>query len=105
MAERDDFDDRLRKARVRQGLDPKAPAGGMPTGAAGIGFRAGVEVVAALVAGAGLGFGLDWLLGTRPWLFIAFFFVGGAAGILNVYRLFRPRPNAGPGAGPGARQG
>ena len=97
MAERDDFDDRLRKARAQRGLDPKAPSGGMPTGAAGIGFRAGVEVVAALVAGAGLGLGLDWLLGTRPWLFIVFFFVGGAAGIVNVYRLFTPRPKSGIG--------
>jgi len=95
---RDGFDDRLRQARAKQGLDPD-PAkaeGGLPTGSWGIGFRAGVEVVAALVAGAGLGFLLDRWLGTFPWLFLVFFLVGGAAGVLNVYRLFKPRPNAKP---------
>jgi ATP synthase protein I len=94
---RDGFDDRLRQARTRQGLDPDPAKGqeGLPTGPWGIGLRAGVEVVAALVVGAGLGFVLDRWLGTFPWLFLVFFVVGGAAGVLNVYRLFKPRPDAG----------
>ena len=46
--------------------------------------------------GAALGFGLDRWLGTFPWLFLVFFMVGGAAGVLNVYRLFNTRPGAGP---------
>ncbi|WP_342452937.1 AtpZ/AtpI family protein [Pararoseomonas indoligenes] len=99
MENRDGFDDRLRQARTRQGLDPKprtGDEGGLPTGPWGIGFRAGVEVVSALVVGAALGFGLDRWLGTFPWLFLVFFFVGGAAGVLNLYRLFKPRPEAGP---------
>ena len=97
MEHRDGFDDRLRKARTRQGLDPE-PAkgtGGLPTGPWGIGLRAGVEVVSALVVGAALGFWLDRWLGTFPWLFLLFFVVGGAAGVLNIYRLFKPRPGAG----------
>jgi ATP synthase protein I len=94
---RDGFDDRLRQARTRQGLDPKPTegTGGLPTGPWGIGFRAGVEVVSALVVGAALGFGLDRWLGTFPWLFLVFFVVGGAAGVLNLYRLLSPRHGAG----------
>ncbi|WP_268893640.1 AtpZ/AtpI family protein [Roseomonas harenae] len=61
-----------------------------------MGFRAGVEVVSALVVGAAIGFGLDRWLGTFPWLFLVFFVVGGAAGVLNIYRLFNPRPGARP---------
>jgi ATP synthase protein I len=53
-------------------------------------------VVSALVVGAALGFGLDRWLGTFPWLFLVFFVVGGAAGVLNIYRLFSPRPGARP---------
>ena len=53
MDERDGFERRLREARTRQGLDK--PTGndraGLPTGPWGIGFRAGVEVVSALVVG------------------------------------------------------
>jgi ATP synthase protein I len=91
--ERDGFERRLQEARARQGLDKPAGSavGGLPTGSWGIGFRAGVEVVSALVVGVLIGFGLDRWFGTWPWLFLLFFVAGSAAGILNVYRLFSPR--------------
>lgn len=90
-----DFEERLRQARERQGIDPKpAQTGQLPTGPWGIGFRAGVEVVSALIAGIGLGWLLDRWLGTWPWLFLLFFVFGSAAGVLNVYRLFYPRRGA-----------
>jgi len=53
-----------------------------------------VEVFSALVVGVALGFALDRWLGTWPWLFLVFFFVGAAAGVLNLYRLFSPRSGA-----------
>lgn len=90
--ERDAFSKRLAEARAKRGLD--RPAGGrgeLPSGAWGIGFRAGVEVVSALIVGVGLGLLLDRWLGTWPWLFLVFFVLGAAAGVLNVYRLFNPR--------------
>ena len=99
MTDRDAFKQRLDAARARQGLDPDvskpAASGGLPTGNWGIGLRAGVEVVSALIAGAGLGFALDRWLGTWPWLFLVGFVLGAAAGVLNVYRLFSPRKGAG----------
>ncbi len=98
MNERDGFDKRLREARVRKGLEKPAErsGGGLPAGSWGIGFRAGVEVVSALVVGVLLGLVLDRWLGTWPWLFLVFFVVGGVAGVLNVYRLFNPRRGAKP---------
>ena len=93
--ERDAFNRRLQEARAKRGLDkPKDSAGsggGLPTGPWGIGFRAGIEVVSALVVGVVIGLLLDRWLGTWPWLFLLFFVAGSAAGILNVYRLFSPR--------------
>lgn len=95
MDERDGgFEQRLRDARAKRGLDrPKGEAskGSLPGGPWGIGFRAGVEVVAALVVGIVIGLLLDRWLGTWPWLFLVFFVLGSAAGIMNVYRLFNPR--------------
>jgi ATP synthase protein I len=88
------FDRRLQEARARRGLDKPAGGkrdGGLPTGPWGVGFRAGVEVVAALGVGVIIGLVLDRWLGTWPWLFLLFFVLGSAAGILNVYRLFDPR--------------
>jgi ATP synthase protein I len=92
MTDRESFDRRLAKARARKGLDkPKDGKGQLPGGTWGVGFRAGVEVVSALVVGVVIGLALDRWLGTWPWLFLVFFVAGGAAGVLNVYRLFNPR--------------
>jgi len=52
----------------------------------GVAFRIGVELVAALVVGVGAGLLLDRWLGSTPWFLIVFFFLGAAAGVLNVYR-------------------
>lgn len=62
-----------------------------PLGASAIALRFGTELVAALVVGGGLGWGIDWLLGrlgfhTRPAFLIVFFILGAVAGIRNVMR-------------------
>jgi ATP synthase protein I len=49
--------------------------------------RVGLELVAATVLGAGLGYGLDRWLGTGPWLLVVGVVLGAAAGFLAVYRL------------------
>jgi ATP synthase protein I len=93
--ERSDLSKRLADARAKQGLDKPADGrGGLPSGTWGVGLRAGVEVVSALIVGVGLGLLLDRWLGTWPWLFLVFFVLGAAAGVLNVYRLFNPRSGA-----------
>ena len=92
MPEQDSFEKRLRQAQARHGKDPEASGqSGLPRGNWGVGFRAGVEVVSALVVGIGIGWFLDRWLGTFPWLFLLFFVLGSVAGVLNVYRMFAPR--------------
>ena len=49
-------------------------------------FKLGTELVAAVAVGTIIGFILDSWFGTKPWLIIIFFFLGAAAGILNVIR-------------------
>ena len=46
----------------------------------------GISFVLAIVIGAWFGWLLDKWLGTKPWFFMVFFFLGLAAGIINVYR-------------------
>lgn len=89
------FEERLRAARSRQGLEGPAPqatgsAAGL-SGAMGIGLRVGVELVAALAVGVAIGFGLDRWLGTTPWMLALFVVLGGAAGVANVWRVMMPR--------------
>src|SRR6266478_5362039 len=52
----------------------------------GLGFRIGIELVVAVGVATGLGWAIDHWLGTRPWGMIVLFFLGVAAGMLNVYR-------------------
>ena len=49
-------------------------------------FKLGTEMVSAVLVGTIIGFILDSWFGTKPWLIIFFFFVGAAAGILNVIK-------------------
>ena len=49
-------------------------------------FKLGTELVAAVTVGTIIGFILDSWFDTKPWLIITFFFLGAAAGILNVIR-------------------
>jgi ATP synthase protein I len=46
----------------------------------------GMSFVFAIAIGAGLGWYLDKVFGTAPWMFLVFFAIGVVAGILNVYR-------------------
>ena len=62
-----------------------------PPSQSNIAFRFATELVASLIVGGGLGWGIDWLFGhfghhTRPAFMIVFFVLGAAAGIRNVMR-------------------
>ena len=46
----------------------------------------GFSFVLAIVLGTWFGWLLDGWLGTAPWMLLLFFFLGFAAGVLNVYR-------------------
>jgi ATP synthase protein I len=49
-------------------------------------LKISTELVAAVVVGATIGYILDSWFDTKPLLIIIFFFMGVAAGILNVFR-------------------
>ena len=66
----------------------------IPRSAMGYAFRIGVELVAGLLVGGVIGWLLDSWLGTLPLFLILFFFLGSAAGILNVYRAARQMQRA-----------
>jgi len=53
----------------------------------GTALRIGVDFVAAIAVGVGLGLLLDYWLDTKPWFLILFFLLGAAAGFLNVFRM------------------
>jgi ATP synthase protein I len=78
-----EIEERLRKAREKRGEVRRVEA---PNSKLGIAFRLVTELVAAVIVGGFMGWGLDQVLGTAPFLLIVMFMVGVAAGIFSVVR-------------------
>jgi ATP synthase protein I len=85
-----DFDERLRRLRedARLPQDEQAEERAKPS-IGGAGVQVGVELVAGVIVGALIGYWLDRWFDTWPVLFLVFFFLGAAAGMLNAYRYIR----------------
>ncbi len=79
----EEIETRLRHARGQQ---PAPPSKEAREGAIGSAFRLSTELIAGVVVGGVIGWTLDLWLGTTPWLLLVFFFLGIAAGMLNVIR-------------------
>jgi ATP synthase protein I len=83
----DALEKRLEKARTQSSQHNPKEGGG--SSKLGIAFRLSTELVAAVVVGGGIGWGLDRLFGTSPFLLVVMFFLGIVAGFLNVVRAAR----------------
>ena len=81
----EDFKTRLKiaKSKIKKQVQSDSEQKGTFMGGA---FKLGTELVAAVAVGTIIGFILDSWFDTKPWLIIIFFFLGTAAGILNVIR-------------------
>jgi len=81
----EDFKTRLKiaKSKMKKQVQSDSEKRGSFMGSA---FKLGTELVAAVAVGTIIGFILDSWFDTKPWLIIIFFFLGAAAGLLNVIR-------------------
>jgi len=93
-------------APLKSGVDPQTPASGR---AAGVGRQIAIAtelpfvLVATVVVGGLIGFGIDKLLHTSPWGVLVFGALGFAAGVRDVLRRIGggKRPSGQPGGHPG----
>ncbi|MCH4025152.1 MAG: AtpZ/AtpI family protein [Acetobacter fabarum] len=90
----DSFNARLQSAERRYGLvkeeKPQVDANmEADRSLAALAFRAGTEMLAGLIVGVAMGWGLDHWLHTRALFLVIFALLGGSAGMLNVWRLVR----------------
>ena len=81
----EDFKTRLKiaKSKIKKQVQSNNENKGSFMGGA---FKLGTELVSAVAVGTIIGFILDSWFDTKPWLIIVFFFLGAAAGILNVVK-------------------
>ena len=85
MSDLDNLKTRLKiaKSKIKKEAQLDSEKKGSFMGSA---FKLGTELVSAVAVGTIIGFILDSWFDTKPWLIIIFFFLGTAAGILNVIR-------------------
>ncbi|MBS7542367.1 AtpZ/AtpI family protein [Ancylobacter oerskovii] len=76
---------RVQADRKAEAADPKADPTSAASGMA-LAFRLGAEFVAGVLVGAGLGWGIDYVLGTTPWGMIVFLLLGFGASVVNMMR-------------------
>ena len=80
-----ELEERLKKARG----PAEVPKQDNPQSKMGIAFRLVTELLAAVIVGGAIGWALDRVLGTSPFLLIVMFLLGVAAGMRNVVRAAR----------------
>ena len=56
---------------------------------AAAGFQISTELLSGIVIGASIGYLLDKIFNTAPWMLAIFTIFGGAAGVLSIYKTFR----------------
>jgi ATP synthase protein I len=82
--------DKLGEIRLRREADARAETDAELRGRGmSYGLRMAAELVSAVLVGGFIGYALDTWLGSKPWLFLVFFMLGFAAGIVNVLRAFQ----------------
>lgn len=81
-----DLGERLDKARAAGKVPLGRPPDSGTSNALAFGWRVGIELLGAIVIAVFIGWAIDRWLGTRPWGMVVLFFLGVAAGMLNVYR-------------------
>ena len=84
-----DLSDKLGKVKAQRESEAHADQDAEMRGRGmAYGMRMAAELVAAVIVGGLVGYGLDYWLGSKPWLFLLFFVLGFAAGVLNVVRSY-----------------
>ena len=88
IASLEDFSKRLDAVRSIEPDGSKTSNGSniSISGDLGRGMRIASELVAALLVGAAIGWGMDWYFGTGPWILLVGVGFGFAAGLVNVNR-------------------
>ena len=82
---------RIAEFESRQKEESQHSQAKLPTGGMALAGRVTTELVAGVFVGSFVGWALDNWLGTTPTLMVVFFFIGSAAGMMNVWRALTGR--------------
>jgi ATP synthase protein I len=86
----EDVSARLNAVQAQQAQERERHERRRASGAAqGVGFRIATELVASILVGAGIGYGLDRWLDTKPLFMVVMIFLGFATALMNIYRIVK----------------
>lgn len=85
-ADLQNLNEKIQDAKKREHIDSEKIESSPYAKASGLGFQISIELIAATFVGVSVGYFLDEVFDTKPFLFIVFLLAGGAAGFLNAYR-------------------
>ena len=86
-----DLSERIAEFESRHQEESRRSRAELPPGGVALAGRVTTELVAGVVFGSFIGWALDSWLGTAPILMVVFFFIGSAAGMMNVWRALTGR--------------
>ncbi len=86
-----DLSKRIAEFESRQQEERRNRKAKPPTGGIALAGRVTTELVAGVVVGTFIGWAFDNWFGTTPTLMVVFFFLGSAAGMMNVWRALTGR--------------
>ena len=86
-----DLSKRIAEFESRQQEERRNRKAKLPTGGMVLAGRVTTELVAGVVVGTFIGWAFDNWFGTTPTLMVVFFFLGSAAGMMNVWRALTGR--------------
>ena len=86
-----DLSKRIAEFESRQQEERRYRKAKLPAGGIALAGRVTTELVAGVVLGTIIGWAFDNWLGTAPTLMVVFFFLGSAAGMMNVWRALTGR--------------
>ena len=86
-----DLSKRIAEFESRQQEERRNRNAKLPTGGVALAGRVTTELVAGVVVGTFIGWAFDNWLDTTPTLMVVFFFLGSAAGMMNVWRALTGR--------------
>ena len=86
-----DLSKRIAEFESRQNEERRGRKAKLPTAGMALAGRVTTELVAGVVVGTFIGWAFDKWLGTTPTLMVVFFFLGSAAGMMNVWRALTGR--------------
>ena len=81
-----ELDRKIEAFKIKEEKKHRKAESYVPVEGAMTGFQMSVELVAGVFIGAAMGYFLDLLFETRPVLLATLTILGGAAGVLNIYK-------------------